>query len=167
MTEPAVSELRIRQAVRALLVTDADEVMLVRFEFPNGTVWSTPGGGLEPGEDHLTALHRELIEEVGLTSPVISHHVWNREHVTPHMDGLYDGQADRFYLVPTQRFDAMPALGWEQLRAENLHEIRWWTFDEVAAATIAGTLFAPRRLGELLRTLATHDASIAPIDTGI
>ena len=48
MTEPAVTELRIRQAVRALLVTDADEIMLVRFEFPKGTVWSTPGGGLEP-----------------------------------------------------------------------------------------------------------------------
>ncbi len=43
-----------------------DEIMLVRFEFPKGTVWSTPGGGLEPGEDHLDALHRELVEEVGL-----------------------------------------------------------------------------------------------------
>jgi 8-oxo-dGTP pyrophosphatase MutT (NUDIX family) len=162
-----MSELRIRQAVRALLVTDADEIMLVRFEFPKGTVWSTPGGGLERGEDHLAALHRELEEEVGLSAPTISRHVWNREHITPHMDGRYDGQQDRFYLVPTQRFEALPVLSWDQLRAENLHEIRWWTFDEIDEATASGTLFAPRRLGELLRSLAAHDPSTAPIDTGI
>lgn len=162
-----MTELRIRQAVRALLVTDADEIMLVRFEFPKGTVWSTPGGGLEPGEDHLTALHRELVEEVGLSAPTVAHHVWNREHITPHMDGRYDGQRDRYYLVPTERFDATPVLSWEQLRAENLYEIRWWTFDEVEAATAAGTLFAPRRLGMLLRSLSGQLASHEPIDTGI
>jgi 8-oxo-dGTP diphosphatase len=162
-----MTELRIRQAVRALLVTDADEIMLVRFEFPKGTVWSTPGGGLEPGEDHLTALHRELVEEVGLSSPAVAHHVWNREHITPHMDGLYDGQRDRYYLVPTERFEPAPVLSWEQLRAENLYEIRWWTFDEIAAATAVGTLFAPRRLSDLLRSLADHDATRDPIDTGI
>jgi 8-oxo-dGTP diphosphatase len=162
-----MTELRIRQAVRALLVTEADEIMLVRFEFPKGTVWSTPGGGLEPGEDHLTALHRELVEEVGLTAPTVARHVWNREHITPHMDGRYDGQRDRYYLVPTERFEPTPVLSWEQLRAENLYEIRWWTFDEIAAATAVGTLFAPRRLGDLLRSLADHDATRDPIDTGV
>src|SRR4051812_44028371 len=141
--------------------------MLVRFEFPKGTVWSTPGGGLEPGEDHLTALHRELVEEVGLFAPTVAHHVWNREHITPHMDGLYDGQQDRYYLVPTERFDPKPLLTWDQLRAENLHEIRWWTFEEISEATAAGTMFAPRRLGELLSSLTSQRSSDEPIDTGI
>ena len=83
------------------------------------------------------------------------------------MDGLYDGQRDRYYLVPTERFDAAPVLTWDQLRAENLYEIRWWTFDEIAVATAAGTLFAPRRLGELLSSLAGQMPSDEPIDTGI
>ena len=43
-----------REAVRALLV-DADErIMLVQYENPvtQATWWGTPGGGIEPGEDH-------------------------------------------------------------------------------------------------------------------
>ncbi len=83
------------------------------------------------------------------------------------MDGLWDGQRDRSTSFRPQRFDPLPALSWEQLRAEHLHEIRWWTFDEIDEATASGTLFAPRRLGELLRSLADHDAPTAPIDTGI
>ena len=61
MAEPAPA-LRIRQAVRALLITPDDHVLLVRFEFLTKTVWALPGGGLDPGETHIEALHRELIE---------------------------------------------------------------------------------------------------------
>jgi double-stranded uracil-DNA glycosylase len=57
-----------REAVRALLV-DADErIMLVQYRNPatGATWWGTPGGGVEPGEDHRAALRRELGEELGL-----------------------------------------------------------------------------------------------------
>ena len=53
-----------------------------------------------------------------------------------------------------ERFDPEPQIGWEQLRAERLHEIRWWSLDEVRAAT--GVWFAPRRLGDLLHDLARN-----------
>ena len=55
-----MAELRIRPAVRGVVVTPDADVLLVRFEFPTRTVWALPGGGLEPDEDHLTALRREL-----------------------------------------------------------------------------------------------------------
>lgn len=159
--------LRIREAVRALLVTPEREVLMVRFEFPTRTVWALPGGGLEPGEDDLTGLRRELHEEVGLYDVTIGPHVWSREHIIPHDDGRWDGQRDRVYLVPTSRFDPEPTLSWEQLRAERLHEIRWWSIEEVIAATADEVWFAPRRMGELLHALVVEGAPPAPIDTGI
>ncbi len=158
-------ELRIRQAVRAVLLTPQEQVLLVRFEFPKRTVWALPGGGLEPGEDHLTALRRELVEEVGLDDAPIGPHVWTREHVIAFEDGLWDGQRDVIHLVPTRRFDPRPALSWDQLRAERLHEIRWWPIGEIEAAT--NVWFAPRRIGELLRALADDGPPAEPIDTGL
>jgi 8-oxo-dGTP diphosphatase len=163
-----VTELRIRQAVRALLVTPDQHILLVRFEFPDATVWSLPGGGLDPGESHLDALHRELIEEVGLHDPVVGTHVWNREHLIAHLDGLWDGQQDRYYLVETSgRFEPTPALSWEQLREERLHELRWWHLDDIETATIDGVWFSPRRLGALLRELVTEGPPGTPLDTGV
>jgi 8-oxo-dGTP pyrophosphatase MutT (NUDIX family) len=167
MTDPAPA-LRIRQAVRALLVTPDQHILLVRFEFPDATVWSLPGGGLDPGETHVDALHRELIEEVGLHDPVVGAHVWDREHIIPHDDGRWDGQRDRYYVVEThERFEPRPALTWEQLRAERLHELRWWHLDDIDSATSDGVWFSPRSLGSLLRSLVTDGPPATPLDTGI
>jgi 8-oxo-dGTP pyrophosphatase MutT (NUDIX family) len=158
----------MRRAVRALLITPDHQVLLVRFEFATATVWALPGGGLDPGETHLDALRRELIEEVGLSDPVIGAHVWNREHVIAFEDGLWDGQRDRIYLVETvDRFEPQPALSWERLHAERLHELRWWHVDEIERATTEGVWFAPRALGTHLRTLLADGAPTTPIDTGV
>lgn len=162
-----MSELRIRRAVRALLLTPEPSVLLCRFEFPSGTVWAVPGGGLDPGEDHVTALHRELAEEVGLLDAELGPHVWDREHIIPFIDGQWDGQHDRYYLVAVpDRFEPTPALTWEQLRAERLHELRWWTIDEIDDATAQGTRFAPGRIGGLLRRLADDGPPDEPLVTG-
>jgi 8-oxo-dGTP diphosphatase len=167
MADPT-SGLRIRRAVRALLVTPDEHVLLVRFEFPTRTVWSLPGGGLDPGETHLEALHRELIEEVGLHDPVVGAHVWNREHIIPHEDGRWDGQRDRYYLVEAkERFEPTPALSWDQLRAERLHELRWWHVEEIERAADDDVWFSPRRLAAHLRALLAEGPPSSPIDTGV
>lgn len=163
-----MAELRIRQAVRAVITTPDRSILLVRFEFPTATVWALPGGGLDPGEDHLTALHRELCEEVGLVDVEIGPHVWTREQIVEFIDGNWDGQRDQYHHVPVSgRFDPTPALSWDQLRDERLHELRWWTIDEIDDAAESGIRFAPGRLGWFLRDLVDNGPPARPADTGV
>ena len=143
-TEGNASPLRIRNAARALLLTPSKHILLVRFEFPAGTRWALPGGGLDDGEDHVTALRRELIEEVGLHNPEIGPHSWTREHRIPFINGQWDGQREHIHLVRVpQVFEPQPSLDWDTLNAEYLFELRWWHIDEIAAAQ---TTFAPTGL---------------------
>jgi ADP-ribose pyrophosphatase YjhB (NUDIX family) len=144
---------------------EAEHVLLVRFEFPTATVWGLPGGGLEPDEQPVEGLRRELREELGLVEVEIGPHVWNREHVIPMTTG-HDGQRDQIYLVRLPRFEPVPQIGWEAMRAEFVHEIRWWSLDEIAAASPT-RYFAPRRLASLARQLLDGGPPMRPIDTGV
>jgi 8-oxo-dGTP pyrophosphatase MutT (NUDIX family) len=156
--------VNLRQGVRALVVDEASRVALVRFDFPDRTVWAAPGGGIEDGESDREALRRELREELGLelTEPP-GGHVWERTHVFPMTH--WDGQEERFYLVRVPAFEIQPALTPEELRAEGVVELRWWTLAELDAAT--GLTFAPRRLPTLLRELLRDGPPSEPIDVGV
>ena len=165
MTPLDVTSLRIREAVRALIVDQDRRVLLVRFEFPDAHVWATPGGGMEPGETVEDALRRELGEELGLTTFDVGPLVWERTHIIPFLDGRFDGQHDRCFLVETDAFAPAPALSWEQLNAEYLFEIRWWTPDEVAAFQPTDRLItAPRRLAALFSSVLTDGVPATPFD---
>ncbi|MFV0306552.1 MAG: NUDIX domain-containing protein [Desertimonas sp.] len=164
----ATDGLRIRAAVRAVVLDPDDRVMLVRFEFPTATVWALPGGGIEPGECDHDALRRELGEELGLVDVEIGPHVWTRLHIVPFLDGSHDGQRDHVYLVRTDAFEPHPQLTWEQLTAERVHELRWWwPADLRDDDLLAGAFLAPRRLPDLLDDLITHGPPAEPVDTGV
>lgn len=51
--------------VSILIQDEAGRVLLQRRG--DDGLWGTPGGGLDPGEDFLTAARRELHEETGLS----------------------------------------------------------------------------------------------------
>ena len=149
------------------LVIDADNsVLLVRLVFPDGAWWVLPGGGIDTGEDHATALHRELAEEVGLVEATIGPPVWERTHhfQMTDTDGVeWGGQTEMVYIVRTERFDPSPHFSEEQLRAEGLHEHRWWTIDDIAS--YRGTHTCPHNASigvPLMRASSTFAAAFSP-----
>lgn len=158
----------MRHAARAVVLDPAYRLLLVRFEFPppaadSGVVWACPGGGLEPDETHERAVVRELAEEVGLGDVAIGPCIWTREHVIP-IGRRWDGQTERFYLVRTETFEPAPRFTLDQLAAEYVAGMAWWTPLDLASADVR---FAPRRLPELIASLLAEGPPGAPIDTGV
>jgi 8-oxo-dGTP diphosphatase len=163
------TELRIRRAARALVVDDQDRVLLVRFAFPDDgphepltIVWAVPGGGRDEGESVSAAIKRELYEELGLSVTEIGPHLWSRRHLFPFLNGRYDGQLDVVHLVRVEHFEPQPAIGWEQLRAEYVTELRWWTQAEIARAR--NLTFAPIQLAAIVADLTTHGPPPVALD---
>jgi 8-oxo-dGTP pyrophosphatase MutT (NUDIX family) len=148
-----------------VLVDDDDErILLVRFDFPGQRpVWATVGGGLEPGETHEDAARRELLEEAGLEVAELGPPVWTRTHVFD-MSIRWDGQTEVYFFLRTRSFEPRPTHTWQQLNAEGVTAIRWWTLAELEAADV---LFAPRRLPALVRELLLHGPPAEPVDVGI
>ena len=159
-------DLRIRPAARAVLLDPENRILLVRFEFPARTVWATPGGGIEPDETPAEAIRRELEEEAGLTDFELGPVVWTRLHIIPFIGGKWDGQREQYHLVRAPAFEPQPRLSWEQLNREYVFGLRWWTLKELEEAA-PETIFAPRRLPELLRDLLRDGPPAEPIDAGV
>ena len=155
--------LPLRPAVRALVVDPADRVLLVRFDWPDKTVWAPPGGGIEPGETDEHALVRELAEECGLRGFALGPCVWTRAHWFTDMAG-WAGQEERIYLLRTDAFEPAPEWTAEELAMEGIGGRRWFTQAELREP---GLVFAPRRLPVLLADLLGHGPPAEPIDVGV
>lgn len=85
MTNPTFGEklttvdYKARYGVYAV-IPNADKNQIILVQAPNGS-WFLPGGEIEAGEDHFSALKRELIEELGFSAEL----------------GYYYGQADEYF----------------------------------------------------------------------
>ncbi len=63
-----MNSVQIRHAVRALILSDTNEVLFLRMAHPTrgGEFWLLPGGGVRSNEAAVDALKREVWEETGL-----------------------------------------------------------------------------------------------------
>jgi len=155
---------RLRPAARAVILDPADRILLVRFEFGSGPLWATPGGGLEADESVLDGLRRELAEEVGLELVADPPLVWHQEVVAEGHATGYDGVINDIFLVRTDPFEIGGTMTAAELAAENLHELRWWTLEELRAYE---GRFAPRNLPDLVADLLAAGPPAVPTTVGL
>lgn len=112
------------------LIPNADKTQLVLVQAPNGA-WFLPGGEIEAGEDHLAALERELLEELGFTATI----------------GRYYGQADEYfysrhrdthYYNPAYLYEVT---GFEVAGAplEDFNQVAWFPIDDAKAKLKRGS----------------------------
>lgn len=126
----------VREAVRVLVVGPQDQILLLRLAFPGQRpFWTSPGGGVEPGETHADAVRRELAEEVGLRAvPADLPHVWDRCTRWAWPDGRRVEQRERWYLLRVPSVLQPDVAGWTDEEREVIREVRWWTLGELAAS---------------------------------
>jgi 8-oxo-dGTP pyrophosphatase MutT (NUDIX family) len=145
----------LREAARAILLDPDDRVMLLRYD-ENGGFWATPGGSLEPGEDHQQAVVRELREELGVGHVDLGPHLATRtkDHQVAGRDVR---QAEQYYLARVRPENVDPQ---SAANPDNIQEWRWWSLAELAATS--QTVY-PAELTELLRGILASGPPPAPL----
>lgn len=118
-----------RHGVYAIIPNESkSQIILV--QAPNCS-WFLPGGEIEAGEDHFSALKRELIEELGFSASL----------------GYYYGQADEyFYSRHRDKYFYNPAYIYEVTHFQKIHEplenfnyLAWFPIDEAIAELKRGS----------------------------
>ncbi|MCZ0975545.1 NUDIX domain-containing protein [Streptomyces albulus] len=125
-----------------------------------------PGGRIAPHEEPLTALRRELREEVGLVVQHDPPHVWHQEVVGAGYAVGHDGVVNDYFLVRTAGFTPCGALTAAELAAECIVGVKWWSPAEIAAYR-GPDLFSPRDLGTPLRELLSTGLPDEPLLLGL
>jgi 8-oxo-dGTP pyrophosphatase MutT (NUDIX family) len=110
------------------------------------------------GETRFDALQRELREEIGLEIDALGQEVWTK--TSQFQMGDRDGQVDHIHLVWPQQLDPQPALSASEFAAVNMHEIRWWSVEDLHGCST----FASRDFPALLDRLRAEGIPTTPIE---
>jgi 8-oxo-dGTP pyrophosphatase MutT (NUDIX family) len=155
--------LRLRRAVRVLLLDEEDRLLLLGVAVPRTrpALWIAPGGGLEDGEDARLTAAREIGEETGLADLQVGPEVWHRRHAFSWRGVEWD-QRERWFMARTERFEPSSA-GMSEEEREDLAGYRWWSLDELE---LTPDELAPRALAVLLRELLANGPPAHPIEIG-
>ena len=131
--EAAARPTRLRRSARVFLFDSRGDVLLIRFaarvEGKPFVCWVTPGGEVEPGEADRAAAERELLEELGLRTPLVGpvHEESGGEYV--HL-GERVRNSDVFFAALCERGEPRLA-GVTTDEIALMQEARWWTVEEL------------------------------------
>ena len=144
-----------RATARVLLINKQNQVFMLKTHFdPEVGLpprWLVPGGGIDAGEDTLTAALRELYEETGLVvSPEdLGEPVLEATGRWDWADGLnYHTYTDTIYELKVQDFK-LDTSGFTEDELRDVLEYRWWNLSELFASE---ELVAPHELIGWLKT---------------
>ncbi len=156
----------MRLSVKGFVVDRAGRLLLLECtdpDRPHLRWWELPGGGVEPGEDEVDALVRELREETGLAVP--------RDAVGPlqhTQDTTFEFRSARHHSRCHARLvrladpaaAALPVLTDDE--QGSILGSRWWTPAELAGSS---ERFFPRSVPALLPRLLAGERVDEPYDT--
>ena len=163
--DAALRPVRTRAAVR-VIVTDGDSVLLLSDTDPGAPGsgwWTTPGGGIDPGELPLQAAVRELAEETGLVvgPDRLAGPMLRRFVVHGYSDQVL-GQSELFYLLRVPEPFELDVSGFTD---EEKLTIASWAWLPIAELTDAVQPVWPVDLAELLALAERADDW--PVDAGV
>ena len=125
--------------------------------------WITPGGGLDPGEDHEQGAIRELLEETGLRvepgcMPEIGHRTLDICYGTHRFT-----QAERYFLLRVGGDCTVSTAGHLDYERTDLAGWAWLTADDIEQRQQDGQRFGPEGLPALIRRLLDNGLPPGPL----
>ena len=154
----------MRLSAKAFLVDADDRLLLldcVDPARPEVRWWELPGGGVEPGEDEVDALVREVLEETGLAvdRDAVGPLVWTQESTFLHRGERRFTRCHGRVVRASVEAAAEPVLTDDE--QDTILGRRWWTRPELASAR---ERFFPRHLPALLDRLLAGERVDEPFD---
>ncbi len=148
-------QLPERQAGRVILLDPGDRVLLMRYDdaLPNGRHWTTPGGGLDPGEDYAAAAVRELAEETGWTDIPLRREVLQRSLTMEH-SGRLVRQHERHYLARTDQPGRALGDVAQMHASDGIAAWRWWSLAELDSTS---EVIWPAELADVIRKVLAEE----------
>lgn len=156
----------VRTSARVILADGQQRVLLFKahknvHDHGQGSLWFTPGGGVEEGEELHVAAARELFEETGVTvdpaalGPMVAYSEGFAD-----VPGLAAGHyldTYFFHRVEQHEIDRSGHTDWE---LQQLFDARWWTLTELRETREE---IVPRPLADLAERFFTGRIPSEPI----